>query len=50
MDIQLPEIENIDAIPKVISGFAAAVDFIRKLYFLIYNAVALLMNNPTKRV
>ena len=48
MEFQLPDIEASSAISNVISNFAAVIDFIRKLYFLIYNAIALIAGNPTK--
>lgn len=48
MEIKLPAIEPNHAIPDVVSGFAAVIDFLRKLYFLIYTVISQFMGNPTK--
>ncbi|MBQ6019015.1 MAG: hypothetical protein IJL26_02445 [Clostridia bacterium] len=50
MEVKLPAVEPNDTIPTVISAFANVIDFIRKLYFLIYNVIANIAGNPTKPV
>ncbi|MBQ6163806.1 MAG: hypothetical protein IJK23_04965 [Clostridia bacterium] len=50
MEIKLPAIEQNNTIPNIASAFATVIDFIRKLYYLIYNTISNMIGNPTKTV